>query len=263
MKNPFYNLKVKSFYDGSYSVFKYKNKRVKSNALTYVHNDNISISSKVETLEENRQKHVFEVKRKLHDYALNNEFDRFWTLTFDPKLTDSDDELRFDLMAKWLKTQRQKAKRKNLEFRYIFIPEYHPGTGENGHTVHWHGVTGGYHSTLVDSGVKHKGTKVYNCTDWPYGFTTVSKVRSKARVSNYIQKYLTKDFVNSPVRKGKKKYWNSKNLKLPKQKLVDSQIKFNREADWGSDIVDIFNFTADEAKTLHLDKLMDLEAKET
>ena len=53
-------------------------------------------------------------------------------------------------------------------------------------------------------GEKFKNTPVFNCVDWEHGFSNVQKVRSKIKVANYISKYITKDLVNSPVRKGKR-----------------------------------------------------------
>ncbi|PJH64343.1 hypothetical protein CVR98_25165, partial [Salmonella enterica subsp. enterica serovar Enteritidis] len=98
------------------------------------------------------------------------------------------------------------------------------GDGQNGGTVHWHGVTGGYTPNLIDSGKKYKNRKIWNCTSWTYGYSNITKVQSKKRVANYMSKYITKDFVNSPVRRGKKKYWVSKNLELPNQTFINDKI---------------------------------------
>ncbi|WP_212679982.1 hypothetical protein, partial [Salmonella enterica] len=63
-----------------------------------------------------------------------------------------------------------------------------------------------------------------NCTSSKYGYSNITKVQSKKRVANYMSKYITKDFVNSPVRRGKKKYWASKNLELPNQSFISNKI---------------------------------------
>lgn len=254
-ENIFYRGKLKSYKDGSFRLTMYTEKRVKPNHLS-IHSSN-HISESKETLEENRLKHIYEVKRKLGDYARNNEFDHFWTLTFDPKMCGKDNDYRFTEMADWLRKERKRAKRQGKEFRYIFVPEFHTGSGENGGTIHWHGVTGGYCPRLVDSGKKFKGSKVYNCETWAYGFTNVQKVRSKIKVANYITKYITKDFINSPVRKGKKKYWSSKNLTLPSEKYIDYDMNLAREADFSSDICNIYEISKDEAKKLNLTEFED------
>lgn len=252
----FYQGKLKSYSDGICSVLIYKNPRIKTNILqsgsfapTSLYHDELSEEELQKNLKDSRERHMYEVRGKLRDYARNNEFNHFWTLTFDPKKHGHADELRFDLMADWLKKERHKAQRRGQEFRYIFVPEYHTGSGDNGHTVHWHGVTGGYVPELIDSGKKYRNVSVWNCVSWKYGFSNVTKVRSKKKVANYITKYITKDFVNSPVRKGKKKYWASKNLQLPAQKFIPEGFSIEAEPNWENEICSIYEIpTADLEK---------------
>ncbi len=262
----FYYGKVKAYSDGIYKLFYYKEKRIKSSFLSFQSGSECNAYFDPESIEnleeflaekqkENRERHLYEVKTKLRDYARNNDFDHFWTLTFDPKICGKDNSYRFSEMKKWLDLERRKAKRRNLEFRYIFLPEYHNGKGENNGTVHWHGLTGGYIPELVNSGKKFKGICVYNCISWEYGFSNVQKVRSKIKVANYITKYITKDLVNSPVRKGKKKYWSSKNLQLPQTKFVNKKIDLSSLDDFEKfdcDVCKIFEFTEDIANKLDL-----------
>ena len=73
-------------------------------------------------------------------------------------------------MSNWLR----RMKRKYGKFDYIMIPELHKDGA-----IHFHGVTGGLNAVICDSGVKHKGVTVYNCTDWNHGFTTLTKIRDK------------------------------------------------------------------------------------
>lgn len=69
-------------------------------------------------------------------------------------------------MNDWLKNRKKKYGR----FDYIFIPERH----KDG-CIHFHGVTGGFKGEVVDSGVRDKGHIVYNCSDWRFGFSTITK----------------------------------------------------------------------------------------
>ncbi|HGJ0102389.1 TPA: hypothetical protein ACJUK8_002924, partial [Staphylococcus aureus] len=163
--------------------------------------------------EEQRKSHIFEVKNLIKDYVLCNHFDTFWTLTFDPKKCPEaiEDEYRFVEMSKWLNKMRTAHRRKSDKpFNYVAIPERH----KNGQ-IHWHMITGYVEPNLVDSGKTFRNQKIYNCIDWQHGFTNVQKMRSKAKVSNYVTKYITKGLLFSPVRKNKKKYFCSKGLKLP------------------------------------------------
>lgn len=238
--------KQKAYSDGTSTVYIYENGRVKSNHLS----NQKSLGSLGETgLTEIREKHMYEIRRKMRDYARNNDFNHFWTLTFAPKDWGSDDDLRYDLMKNWLKKERDKARYYGIEFRYIFVPEYHTGDGQNGGTVHWHGVTGGYTPNLIDSGKKYKNRKIWNCTTWTYGYSNITKVQSKKRVANYMSKYITKDFVNSPVRRGKKKYWASKNLELPNQSFINNKIDLGAlEPNFESEFVKIYELDQEQTE---------------
>lgn len=197
-----------------------------------------------EELKKSREEHIYDVQRKIRDYAMNNDFEYFWTLTFDPKKCGKSDDLRFEDMRKWLKRERDKARYYGKEFRYIFIPEYHKGGGKNNGTVHWHGISGGYTPKLSDSGHEYKGVKIYNCDSWQCGFSNVQKARSRGRVANYIKKYITKDLINSPVRAHKKKYWSSKNLKLPDEFYIKNVVDLSDwKPDFETEICSIYNLS--------------------
>ncbi|MCS5326154.1 hypothetical protein NYS99_12140, partial [Staphylococcus aureus] len=189
-----YDLKVKSYDNGVYKVCWYKNSRKKSN--TSIHQKfnlekRLKMSKEeLEKLEEEQRKsHIFEVKNLIKDYVLCNHFDMFWTLTFDPKKYGGEisDDLAYELMSKFLHNMRRRHKRKSDKpFNYIAVPERHK-SGQ----IHWHMITGNVEPNLVDSGKTYKKQKIYNCTDWQYGFTNVQKVRSKSKVSSYMTKYIT------------------------------------------------------------------------
>ncbi|HBQ1338657.1 TPA: hypothetical protein L7K58_005323, partial [Klebsiella pneumoniae] len=213
-----YDIKVKAYGSGIYKLLRYKNPRKKSNTnfttLTHCRDYlNMSDKEKQKILEESRKSHLFEVKNLIKDYILCNDFDMFWTLTFDPKrcVEAIEDEYRFKEFGKWLQKMRMRHKRKSDKpFNYIAIPERHK-SGQ----IHWHMVTGNLDPNLVDSGKTFRNQKIYNCTDWEHGFTNVQKMRSKSKVSSYVTKYITKGLLYSPVRKHKKKYFCSKGLALP------------------------------------------------
>lgn len=209
--------------------------------------------------EENLRSNIYKVRTRIYDLIFNNDFDYFVTLTFDPKVEqehglskNEQNDLRYDEMKQWLHQMRNQAKYYNKEFRYFFVPELHTGKGKNSGTIHWHGLIGGYCPNLVDSGKKYKGYRIYNLVSWQYGYSNVQRVRSKKRVANYVRKYITKDLMNSPVRKNKKKYWASKNLQKPNVSYIEDEVdwseKLNRASSWCSDDgqVEIFELTKEE-----------------
>ncbi len=85
---------------------------------------------------------------------------------------------------------------------------------------HFHFLFNNFPSTqLVDSGEKTDGGQViYNLLNYRLGFTTATDIKSLQASQFYITKYITKDLV--AVSRGKKRYWASKNLKLPTEENV-------------------------------------------
>lgn len=259
-----YQTKIKKYTD-SIKVYSYRDSKIKplkSKQKTHpnlVPKNGLS-EDEIELLrEENLKGNIYKVRTRIYDLIFNNDFDYFVTLTFDPKIEKENglskyeqNSLRYDEMKKWLDRLRKQAKYYNQEFRYFFVPELHTGDGENSGTIHWHGLIGGYCPELVDSGKKYHNLIVYNLVTWQYGYSNVQRIRSKKRTANYVRKYITKDLMNSPVRKNKKKYWASKNLKKPELEIVEERIdwekKLNREPDWCSDDnrVEIFEMSREE-----------------
>lgn len=250
-----YKYKVKAYSNGTLKVIKYKNNRKKyqipiHQKIKLKKDKKLTEEQKKLVEEENRKRHIYQVRTKIKDYILNNNFDMFWTLTFDPKICDEaiEDEYRYEEMRKWLHKMRMKNKRKgNAYFNYIAIPERHK-SGQ----IHWHMVSGGLDVNLVDSGKTYQKQKIYNCSDWNHGFTSVQKMRSKSKVSSYVTKYITKDLIYSPVRKNKRKYWSSKGLELPDVYGVtdDSIMEFMSSENgvpaapaYSTDVCDIYIFT--------------------
>ena len=229
-----YKYKVKSYNDGVYKVIEYKNERLKTDQkLTSFSGSNSDLSEdeKAIRLEESRKQNLYKTKSKLRDYARNNYFDKFWTLTFDPKKFGSSDNLRFEEMQKFLK----RMTRKYGKFNYLAVPERHKSGA-----IHWHMMTGYFEPKLIDSGKRYKEKTIFNCPEWEFGFTNVQNVRSKKKISNYVSKYITKDLMDSPARRNKKKYWASRSLELPKTFGIKELLNLNIEPDFESDICKIY-----------------------
>lgn len=228
---------IKLYNDGDCRLLVYKNARVKSNTLSFQINDNISSSNY--DVEQDKMKRVYEIRRKIFDYAKQNDFDYFGTFTFSPVFDDN--EKRFDEMMRFLRMMRFRAKRADVEFRYLVVPELHKSG-----LIHFHGLFGGYKLNLVDSGHKFRNTKIYNVSDFSAGFTNFQFIRSKDKVSNYISKYITKNLLDSPVAKGKKKYWCTKNLKLPIEKRLEKEINLEYTPSFESEICSIYNLSCEQ-----------------
>lgn len=147
-------------------------------------------------------------QQTVKEYALNNRFDYFVTLTFDRKKIDRwNDHAVIDAMKKWLKAQRRKDK----NFYYISVAERHKDNA-----MHFHLLIGNYCGSLTDTGLLNsKGRKIYNLDEWLLGFSTAVKIDdtkgSAVAVANYIIKYMSKRFDDVPL--NQKRYWCSKGLK--------------------------------------------------
>ena len=229
-----YKYKIKAYNDGVYKVIEYKNERLKTDqkpTSSFGSNSDLSEDEKAIRLEESRKQNLYKTKNKLRDYARNNHFDKFWTLTFDPKEFGSSDNLRFEEMQRFLK----RMTRKYGKFNYLAVPERHKSGA-----IHWHMMTGYFEPKLIDSGKRYKEKTIFNCPEWEFGFTNVQNVRSKKKISNYVSKYITKDLMDSPARRNKKKYWASRSLELPKTFGIKELLNLNIEPDFESDICKIY-----------------------
>lgn len=238
-----YKTRVKIYPDGSTVLTVYKNDKVYRGSAEKESVDvdeldnsyNVSLYSGEKTDEEKeyeKLKNLFRVKTKIKDYVLSNDFDYFWTITFSAEKADRYDyDLAFKIMSNWLR----RMKRKYGKFDYIMIPELHKDGA-----IHFHGVTGGLNADIRDSGVKHKGEKVYNCSEWEHGFTTLTKIRDKEKTASYVTKYVTKEMQNSIVGKGKKKYWLSRGLRKPDITFTDLNLTPDLKPDYENDICAIY-----------------------
>lgn len=143
-------------------------------------------------------------KQAIFEISRANKWDWFITLTFDRDLIDSSDyDLLVGTVRKWFNNVKN---RKCPDLKYLIIPELH----KDGIHYHFHGLLAdadGLHFT--DSGIVQDGKTVYNIFDFPYGFTTATKVEDSKRVSSYISKYITKEL--SQTLPNKRRYLASKN----------------------------------------------------
>lgn len=159
-------------------------------------------------------------KAKIYDYARANEWDWFVTLTFDSnKVNRYDYDLCVKKVSKWLKNMQMLC---SNHFRYLVVAELH----QDG-AYHFHGLFADCSELeFADSGHKdRKGRTIYNIGKYNFGFTTATQVGIQEAVSKYVTKYITKEYIEA--NKGRKKYWNSRNLNLPTETnlLLEGQEK--------------------------------------
>lgn len=162
-------------------------------------------------------------KDSVFDYVLNNEWQYFFTFTFNPTEVDSLDPVDVkNKVQKWLKNM---VTRKGL--RYIMVAEHHKSG-----RIHFHGllycvqeIPMTYSGTQKYKGFKKPvrderaiqlglsdGTPVYNLQSWKFGFSTCIKCfGDPCAMSFYITKYIVKD---SKQIFGKF-YWHSQNISKP------------------------------------------------
>lgn len=205
-----YNLTTKKYNNGlckykrtSYGVIK---------GISYYNKHNGT--STIDDLEEKSRAYLKKVKTNIIDLAYNNKdvFEYFITLTFsDKEIGEYSHDKAINLLKKWINNQ----KHQNKDMAYILVPEFHKSG-----RLHFHGLVGNVPKWKFSRAInphtgkliKPHGIQVYNLDNYKIGYTTISKIKSKEKVTNYISKYATKELITL---KSKKRYWYSKNLIKP------------------------------------------------
>lgn len=150
---------------------------------------------------------------KVYDYSRANVWEWFLTLTFNPDKVDSFNyEETTRKLHEWLRNIRRTCP----NMKYLVVPEQHKSG-----RYHFHGLFSNIDELrMVDSGHTDAGGKtIYNVGNYSLGFTTATKVEDTRRASSYLSKYITKDLADSTF--GKKRYWNSRNLDLPMEYILE------------------------------------------
>lgn len=226
----FYKTKIKEYPNGIKQLTVYNTSVCAEKepiSVTFSNPNEHEKNSDEKELEKSRA--IWKIKTKIKDYVLCNDFDTFWTMTF--KNHRYDYEHAFEVLSKWLRKMRDK----HGKFRYIVIPEIHKDGA-----IHFHGVFGGFKGLLVDSGVKHRNVTVFNCPEWEYGFTTITRMRNKEKCASYVTKYFTKQMQATIVKKGQKKYWLSKGLEKPVVTYSADDLGRNLQPVYTNDVCSIY-----------------------
>lgn len=170
--------------------------------------DQSDIDTMMENMAAQEQRSLYSsmnrTKNKVYYLARSNDWEWFFTLTFNPELVDSFDYAACtEKLSNWFIAMRRVCP----GMKYLVVPEQHKSG-----RWHFHGLFAGCDDLgFVDSGKRtSNGDIIYNVGKYRLGFSTATKVRDPRRVTQYIGKYVTKDLC--AVTKGKKRYWCSRNL---------------------------------------------------
>lgn len=154
-------------------------------------------------------------KRKVYDMVKSNNWEWFFTLTFNPDKVDSFNyEEVTTKLSDWLSNMRKKCN----NMKYVVVPELH----ESGRW-HFHGLFADVENMVfVDSEKRDKkGRIIYNVGNYKLGFSTATKIDDVSKASSYLTKYITKEMCD--VTGGKKRYWRSRNVQMPE--VIDLMIE--------------------------------------
>lgn len=219
-----YNTKIIQYKD-KVEIVKYQNIRVRGNPLlSSAHSSQVDNSKKA--IEERAFQQMYRIKRRVKYYMLSNNFDLFWTLTFNDEKVDATNykKVKKTLMA-WLKYQREK----HGKFGYLFIPEFHKSG-----RIHFHGVTQDFAPPLIVARspknnrlIKKNGIQIFNANNWKKGFSTVSQIANEEKTASYLTKYITKEVMQIPTEFNEPRYLVSRGLQNPKiEYTLDEKNKF-------------------------------------
>lgn len=158
-------------------------------------------------------------KQTVRDIVLCNDFELFCTFTFDPKKVDSFNmSACWQKMSTWLHHQSNISREQGIKFKYLIIPERHKSG-----RWHYHALLSGYLSTLKPTKlVTPSLNPIFNITSFRSGFTTAVRIETKEGVSNYITKYITKDFIKTF---NSRRFFCSRGLIRPNRELNSNVIR--------------------------------------
>lgn len=212
-----YNVRLYSYADDRKQVRIYSRpvvsgsvleKRTEKRLNTMKNNKSGSSARTQKQIDQSREKSMNRTKNKIYEIARSNQWEYFITLTFNPQKVNSKN---YDYVVQTVHEWIRKLKKEYApDLYYILVPELHA----DGKKWHFHGLLGNTGNIqFTDSGHKSGDAIIYNIAQFPYGFSTATKVRDSNKVSAYITKYITKDLC--AVTENRKRYWVSTNVNRP------------------------------------------------
>lgn len=148
----------------------------------------------------------------MQDLAQCNDFDKFATLTFDPKKHPRCREVEYTdkKIIHWLNNQQKRYG----AFRYIVAKE----PMKDG-KIHYHMVLGGFTGHYHKTNIRKNGRQAYKIDSWEKsnGFADMEDIGNKEASIMYLMKYLQKELSSSIHVKGSRRYFASKGLRRPEK----------------------------------------------
>lgn len=217
----FYDIKIKQFDDKHMQVIRYSRPNIidyvspnKNKKINKIDEINLSANDIVYRRNKSNKDSINRTINTVYDLARSNIWEYFVTLTFNPDKVNSYD---YDVVTKKIKNWLDTIRRNNADVKYLGVPERHKSG-----RYHFHFLFANVNFNLVDSGkFTDKGLPIYNVGNYKWGFSTAIKIYDTVGISKYICKYITKDLCFNT--KGKKRYWRSRNLKMPVVYTYDTE----------------------------------------
>lgn len=204
--------------------------------------EHLKVEKTPEEKEEIREGSIRRTRAKMKDIVDSNDFDKFATLTFDPKKHEATNK---DYVSKKITNFLNGQQKAHGSFRYLLVLE----PMKDG-KIHAHALLGGFTGKYHPTNKRGKGKnqrQAYKIDAWEknYGFGDMEDITNKDAVASYIGKYITKDI--DLVGEGKKRYWSSKNLVQPKKTynttvadaLTQTKLDLKKLTEYENDFVEI------------------------
>ena len=174
--------------------------------------------------------------RKINQLLEMNDFEFFFTFTFDESHNRSNDDYVYYLIGKYFKNVRKQ----HSDISYFGVPERHEDNCLHFHVLmngddllselkmvdsgkvccHWATFKNGICSKEYFERTKEgrelnltDGLPVYNVTSYKYGFSTATLIASREACNFYVKKYVEKALGSTDL--FKRRFFYSKNLNLP------------------------------------------------
>lgn len=147
-------------------------------------------------------------KRRIKEICLCNNFEYFVTMTVSSKIKEYD-RLDLENCVDNCKKFMHKLKRKNIDFKFIFVIEEHKNGG-----YHFHGMMKGLPQDDIYLN-KYNYLSSHILDD--LGFNSFSKIDDYNKCCNYITKYITKNCLRT---ENNQVYFCSRGLNRPSEELM-------------------------------------------